>query len=446
MSAVTPSQKVTAWSQAKELAGSTPETRNRYVDFLRAASIIVVVIGHWLMMAPFRHGDKLELGDMLHLAPWTQWLTWSFQVMPLFFIVGGYSNAASWEAACRDCQGYGLWIDKRLKRLVGPVVPLLIVWSVMAIVARRFGVDPQMIKVGSQVALIPTWFLAVYVMVVIAAPATHWIWRRFGMVSFWGLVLGAVIVDAVAFTSNFPLLRWVNYAFVWLGVHQIGYLWRDGRINGPGRALYWAAGGLGVLVFLVTFASYPVSMITVPGEEISNSRPPTLALLALGVFHGGLVMAIETPIRRWLRRPRPWTASVLVNRTIMTLYLWHFTVMLLIVGMANLLGGIGLEFQPGTWSWWVLRPIWIAIFAAVLLIFIAIFGRFEQTARGRAAVPLPAWRAIAGAIGVCSGLSVLALNGITSEGLLGIRIGAVTLVLVGAAIILWFPFRRSSAA
>jgi hypothetical protein len=270
------SHKTTPWSQARELAERTPETRNRYVDFLRAASISVVVIGHWLMASPFLEGGKLQLGDMLHMAPWTQWLTWAFQVMPLFFIVGGYSNGISWEAARRAGLGYGRWTANRLKRLVGPVVPLLIVWSAIGMIAHRSGVHPQMIKVGSQVALIPTWFLAVYVMVVIAAPATHWAWRRFGMGSFWALVLGAVIVDAVAFAGDLPVLRWLNYAFVWLGVHHLGYLWRDGRIAGPARALLMSAAGLAVLIFLVAGASYPVSMITVPGEPVSNSRPPRL--------------------------------------------------------------------------------------------------------------------------------------------------------------------------
>jgi hypothetical protein len=130
----------------------------------------------------------------------------------------------------------------------------------------------------------------------------------------------------------------------------------------------------------------------------------------------------------------------------MTLYLWHVTVMVLIIGLANLWGGIGLEFQPGSSSWWASRPIWIAILAAVLSIFIAIFGRFEQTARGGAGAPLPAWRAIAGAIGVCSGLAVLALNGIGSEGLLGIRIGTVIIALAGAALVLGSPLRRRAAA
>jgi hypothetical protein len=434
-----------AWARARAIAERTPETRNRYVDFLRAASITVVILGHWLMAAAFVEDGQLKLGDMLHLAPWTQWLTWAFQVMPLFFIVGGYSNGASWEAARRTGRGYGIWAATRLRRLVGPVVPLLVVWSAMAMVASWLGVDPQMIKVGSRVALIPTWFLAVYVMVVVAAPTTHWAWRRFGMGSFWGLAIGAVIVDAVAFANDIPLLRWVNYAFVWLGVHQLGYLWRDGRIAGPLTALAWAVGGLGLLIFLVFAASYPVSMITVPGEEVSNSRPPTLALLALGAFHGGLVLAAREPIGRWLRRVGPWTTTVLVNGTIMTIYLWHVTVVVLMVGLANLLGGIGLGLEPGTGAWWASRPLWIAILAAVLWLFIALFGRFEQTARGRDTASLPAWRLVAGACGVCAGLALLALKGIGSEGALGIRIEAVSLALVGAALVLGLPGRRTAA-
>ena len=39
------------WAQAKELAAATPEERNRYVDFLRAVSILVVITGHWLVVA-----------------------------------------------------------------------------------------------------------------------------------------------------------------------------------------------------------------------------------------------------------------------------------------------------------------------------------------------------------------------------------------------------------
>ncbi len=431
------------WSRAQQLAAQTPDSRNRHVDFLRAISIMVVVLGHWTLSAMYTESGHLQLANMLEIEPWTRWLTWAFQVMPVFFIVGGYSNAASWEAARRKGEAYGLWTATRLKRLIGPVVPLVLAWAAIGIIAHRAGVHPEMIRVGSQLALIPTWFLAVYVMVVVAAPGTHWAWRRFGMASFWAFVAGAVAIDTIAFSMDVGGLRWLNYAFIWLGVHHIGYVWKDGRIGGPGRALLWAAGGLAVLVFLIRYASYPISMITVPGAEVSNSRPPTLALMALGVFHGGLLLAIEAPVRRWLGRLGPWTATVLVNGTIMTLYLWHVTVLVLMVGLANLLGGIGLGLRPGSTAWWVTRPIWTAILLGVLAVFVGVFGRFEQVSRKGAGDALPGWRVAGGAVGVGFGLAVLALNGIGGDGMLGIRVEAVLAALIGAAMILGPGFGRT---
>ena len=41
------------WHQANKLAIQTPSSRNRAADFFRASSIIVVIVGHWLMAAPF---------------------------------------------------------------------------------------------------------------------------------------------------------------------------------------------------------------------------------------------------------------------------------------------------------------------------------------------------------------------------------------------------------
>ena len=111
------------------LAARTPAARNRYVDFLRATSIVVVVIGHWLMAAPSFERGEFTLSDMLRIAPRTQWLTWIFQVMPLFFIVGGYGNSASWEKARGSGEGYAAWVSRRFQRLVRPMIPVVAVWS-----------------------------------------------------------------------------------------------------------------------------------------------------------------------------------------------------------------------------------------------------------------------------------------------------------------------------
>lgn len=87
------------WVKARSLAEQAPPERNRYVDFLRALSILAVVVGHWLVAAPYIGPDgEVVGGHLLGILPWTQWLTWLFQVMPIFFLVGGYSNGVSWAS------------------------------------------------------------------------------------------------------------------------------------------------------------------------------------------------------------------------------------------------------------------------------------------------------------------------------------------------------------
>ena len=94
------------WARTLEMAEATPPERNRYVDFLRAVSILMVVTGHWLVATVWYHDGTLTPGDLLELRPRTQWMTWIFQVMPIFFIVGGYANAVSLESAHRRGVGY----------------------------------------------------------------------------------------------------------------------------------------------------------------------------------------------------------------------------------------------------------------------------------------------------------------------------------------------------
>ncbi|MDF2766979.1 MAG: hypothetical protein K0S81_3975 [Rhodospirillales bacterium] len=84
------------WERAKAAAERTPETRNRAIDFYRAVSIGAVVLGHWLLAAPqVLAGGGVRFGDLFHVAPWTIWLTWAFQMMPIFFMVGALDSAAA---------------------------------------------------------------------------------------------------------------------------------------------------------------------------------------------------------------------------------------------------------------------------------------------------------------------------------------------------------------
>jgi peptidoglycan/LPS O-acetylase OafA/YrhL len=432
------------WRRARDMALQTPAHRNRYVDFLRACAIMVVVFGHWLAAAPYASEQGLQIVRMLGVAPWLHGLTWALQVMPIFFIVGGFSNAASWEAACRNGGSYRSWLHARLVRLVAPVIPLILTWVVICLAAGAAGLDAELGRNASRLALIPTWFLAVYILVILLVPATHSAWRRYGLASFWIPVSVAVLVDTMAFGRGLEVLRWSNYAFVWIAVHQLGYLWRSGRADDPAVAAGWALGGIAFLAFLVQLADYPVAMLTVPGAEFSNTRPPTVALVALAAMQFGVICLLQKAARRWLEGVAPWAATILVNGFIMTVFLWHSTVQVLMIGLAYALGGVGLGWEPGSGIWWATRPLWLGAMLLALAPIVTLFARFEQGARRVSGEGRSAAAQVGGALLLCLGIALLAWGGLSASGAPWIRPVPIGATLAGAFLCLSGKRRSAS--
>jgi len=422
------------WSQASQMAAKTPAERNRYVDLLRSISILAVIVGHWLIATAYVVGGEMDAGHLLSDQPQMQWLTWLFQVMPIFFIVGGYSNAVSLESARRKGVGYAGWLSARLNRLVAPLLVLLLTWAVIAVTMSLFGVRPAVIQYVSQAALIPTWFLAIYIVVVMLAPAAYKFWQRFGFASFWVFVAGAVVTDLAFFLGDMRWLGWTNYLWVWLAVHHLGFAWRDDRLGGVSKRLFFAAAGFTALWLMVKYGPYPLAMVGSPDPELSNTLPPKVTLLALGIFQFGLLLALETPMRRALNGLRLWTATVLINSMIMTVYLWHITVMVIFVALLYLAGGAGLGIEPGTTEWWWSRPVWIAILFLLLLPVALLLSPLER--RGRPAdAPVPAaGRQIAGAIIICLGVSLLAMYGYGGGPIERLDLISLAMVVVGSGV------------
>lgn len=421
------------------MAEQTPPSRNRYVDFLRALSILAVVVGHWLVAAPYIKDGAVVGGHLLGILPWSQWLTWLFQVMPLFFLVGGYSNGVSWAATRRDGGSYSSWYAGRLRRLIWPVMPLFLIWTLFALFGIAFGLDRDVVKLAAHLALVPVWFLAVYLMVSAVVPLSHAAWQRWGLGSIAALLMASIAVDLARLQLDVPVIAFANFGFVWLAMHQLGYAWADGRIERGGAAAL-AAGGLTTLLVLVRFGPYPVAMIGVPGTDLSNSMPPTLALLSLGLTQTGIALLLEPAARRWLQAQLIWTGVVLINGMIMTIYLWHLTAFVLVMVGAWLSGGLGLHAWPGSSAWWLARPVWFALYTLALLPMTARFSRYENLGRGDGDDDLPLWRLITGLVLICLGLGGTAAISIASpEGITGVRLWLVALPLVGAALVGFGP-------
>ena len=441
---------LTMWSKAREMAEMTPPERNRWVDFLRAVSIMAVVVGHWLMAGLYVDASgELLRGDLLSIAEWTHWLTWGFQVMPVFFLVGGYSNSVSWAATTSKAPPtqdgvYRDWLASRVQRLITPTFPVLLLWAALAVVMTQVGLPREQIRMATEAALIPVWFLAVYLLVTAFTPIAYRMWQRFGWMSFAVFVPIAMLTDWLTFTAKVPWVNFTNFLWVFLAIHQLGFAWRAGKFAPPLFAWVWFAVSLAMLVSITVYGFYPVSMVSAPGG-FSNSLPPTLALFALGAVQVGLVLALEPAGRRMLDRVSVWTATVLMNGMIMTVYLWHLTAFVLVMTADwLLLGGWGLGPIPGTGEWWITRPVWIAVYILALLPMIAVFARHERSfgpIRGGRTVPR--LRAVLGVVAICAGLGATAGLTIASpDSVSGIRWWVIALPLAGAALMGFGPVYR----
>lgn len=77
-----------------------PPPRNRYADLLRVLAIGMVVLGHWLLTSISYSGGRLSGIDAMSDIGWSGLGTLVFQVMPVFFVVGGYANGTLAAYGC----------------------------------------------------------------------------------------------------------------------------------------------------------------------------------------------------------------------------------------------------------------------------------------------------------------------------------------------------------
>ncbi|HEU4868848.1 MAG TPA: acyltransferase family protein [Actinomycetota bacterium] len=371
------------------LADQTPASRDRYVDFLRAFSILVVVLGHWLVTVVYWKNGRLVGVNALEKIPALWLATWLLQVMPLFFFVGGFSNLVTLDSLNRKGGTYSGFVSTRAARLLKPTAIFLAVWIPISIVLDVFfNLNVRAFELSMKLLTAPLWFLGVYLIMIGMAPKMLKIHRRFGRGALATMALGAVVVDVLGIWLELPFIGALNYLFIWLFAHQLGFFYADGSLLRLGRKAFlaMAAGGLGGLVLLTQVADYSPNMVfNVHGR--SNTNPPTVCILVLTIWQVGLAMLLRDPVSKVLARRKPWAGVIALNGLMMTMFLWHMTAAVIIAAAVYPLGFPGPE--AGTPLWWALRPVWVAMLAGTLLVLVMVFGRYERGRPKREAASAP---------------------------------------------------------
>ncbi len=385
----------------KDMAGAVKAGRNRAVDFYRAVAMLAVAFGHWMVIVAYRDNDGSTVtGNGLEFVPSFAYATWILQVMPLFFMVGGYASAASLDS--KGMGGLGRkatanekasWIASRLARLLPPVAALASFWLIALLVGAVTGTG-ALIGAGAVAAAIPLWFLANYTADIILAPHVLPWFRRSPLATagvglglftcFEGLHLfGPAALDPIG-------LGWltkaahVNWIIGWFLFQVIGFAWRDGLVP-TGRRLVATASGLWVVAIVaVAVGPWPVSMVHFPSLAFSPTHPPSLALLLFGAAQSATAITLAPRITAWLeRQANAWKTVVVANSMAMSVYLWHMTAGVITLAVFDLTGLLSVSIftaAPGSITWFVAKAPFVLVSMMLLGLALPSLARIERNA------------------------------------------------------------------
>jgi peptidoglycan/LPS O-acetylase OafA/YrhL len=357
--------------------------RNAYVDWLRALSLVVVVLWHWAFTIVDWRPDGPHATSPLRFTTGFWLLTWLLQVMPLFFYIGGYVHLRSWERAAGRGVSLAAFVGRRLRQLAVPAIALLAVWTALG-AAVGWYYDAAWAGRAVRLVVSPLWFIGVYLMLIALLPAALWLHRRFGVLVLVWLAGAAMCVDVLRFNYKVPGIGWLNMVIVWGLAHQAGFFFQN-LVDAPRRvdwSLMW--GGLFGLVGLVFSGLYPGSMVGVPGERFSNMAPPTFVMVALLLFQVGVAELLRPATERALAGPRFAAVSEVVNRFALPLFLFHMTGMAISRFVLWLVFDVELDDRtPPDAVWWLSRPLAVLGPLVCTLPVIYLFGRRWIKATGR---------------------------------------------------------------
>lgn len=344
--------------------------RNRYLDLLRAAATVRVVV--------------------YHSTGWAA-LTIVFPAMSVMFALAGSMMAASLDR-------YGPFaVERRLHRLlpslwllVAVAVPIMLLsgmaWDWKVLLWFFPVVDPPATGFWLE-GLAAMWYLRDFLWFVLLSPLVLPLFRRFPLATLL-LPYGALAAITLSGATPHLVLRDLAlYGGAWLlgFAHHDGLLSRDyqrggernrlspasngGRPSALARYRWWLAGVLG--------ATGALWALTHPGPRglDLNDIPLANALWSAAFILVALGVAPRVAARRTL---------TLLNSRALTIYLWHVPLILIVVRLAE---ATGLPVHGWVGITWRLAVVSVLLGVVVLLV-----GWVEDIAAGRRPAFVPGRR------------------------------------------------------
>ena len=380
--------------------------RDSAVDLVKAFCLLVVVGLHTLMGGITVDANGPTISNALAGNYAFAWATWGVQVMPLFFLLGGFASFGHWRRMREKGALPADYIRERVNRLARPAVkPIALVGASIAALAFT-GISPEVLGTLGLMIRQPLWFLAVYLGCSAFVPLLARLHELAPKLTLFGLLGAALVIDTVSVTFHLPAVSYLNFLFVWLFIQQLGFWYADGAFSRLPRWALLVSGvaAYGTLVVLTLVVGYSTDMY-------ENLNPPTTCILVLAIGQIFLV-AFAHP---WLTRLAQLTpvkkAADAINANSMTIYLWHVPVAV-VIGLAMVRVGLGAP-EPLTAEWWQSRPLFLLLVGLAVVPVVAFVARQESRKTVFITAPTPAAVAALKVILAVAGVATVLLIGFT---------------------------------
>ena len=345
--------------------------RDLTLDIARVFCVLLVVVIHLLMVGVgLDASGAIVTSRPLEGQSWFAAATWAGQIMPLFFVVGGFAAITAWRSLVRRGGTASDYVRNRVLRLAQPALPLFVFYVVVIGAAQLLGIDPGLLQVAVTGAASPLWFLAAYTLCQALVPTMAGWHARAPRATLLVLLLGAILVDAARFATGITEIGLANLFFIWLLVQQIGFWYADGWFAARAwwQLLGLAAVAWATLVPLTFVGPYSTDMLF-------NLNPPTLPLVILAVAQACVLRLLRPALAKLMNTHAARAVVFVVGSRLMTIYLWHLPVILIVTGLSLLIPGAAPE--PASPAWWLSRPILYVLVLAGVFGLSFLVGRWE---------------------------------------------------------------------
>ncbi len=344
---------------------NTSISRERFIDFTKIIGLIFLILNSFTLLRFQESGGELFVENLSVDSQSLMVVTWFTAGMSLFFFCMGFNNLIAWYSNVgRDGSQWNYLVD-RINTILGPVIVWIFSSTIVLNILSRSENFPNYLTTSEdgimpsfEFILWPLWLVSIYLVMVIFAPFTIYLHKKYPYATVLSLITMTILIDNIEFSLNLSYIKLFNYLFFWIVIHQIGYFFADGKIQKINLNVfrYITIFTYGYLFYQMSMSNSYLSLASYRLTSINNEDPPTTTYLIASIGLICFFLSFKNIIEKILINPKLWLIISHVHSNIYTVYLWHLFVFFIIY-----IYGLNIYFAP-----------------LILLITAFIFGNYER--------------------------------------------------------------------